>query len=80
MEGLETDGLDLNVVEQMRGLALKETETDEPDVDRSSNVFEPSFPSTKVSIARACEFCFSFWCSHQDISTVCLLCRRSPLF
>ena len=48
-EGLETDGLELDVVEQMRGLALKENETEEPDVDEATSVFEKGCVSTKVS-------------------------------
>ncbi len=48
MEALETDGLDLDVVEQLRGLALKENETEEPDVDRTTSVFDRNSVSTKV--------------------------------
>ena len=49
VEALETDGLELDVVEQMRGMALKENEAEEPDVNKASSVFEKGCVSTKAS-------------------------------
>ncbi len=49
-EALQTDGLDLDVVEQMQGLALKEeAEVEEPELKKTNTVFEKSSLSTKVN-------------------------------
>ena len=52
-QGLDTealekdDGIDLDIVEQMRLMAVDDEVTEEPTATKTS-VFEPALPSTKV--------------------------------
>ena len=52
MEELQTDGLELDIVEQMQQMALKETgSVDEPRVKKTSEMFSRDCESTKVCIS-----------------------------
>ena len=47
-EALQTDGLDLNIVEQMQDMTLEQDMLEEPSTKSLTPVFETTFQSTKV--------------------------------
>ncbi len=51
MEAMEADGLDLDIVEQMKELTVQENlDLKEPDVKQVSSLFEVGSSSTKVGL------------------------------
>lgn len=59
----EDEGLELDIVEQMRGMGLEEEGTKEPSLTKSNACFEKDSLSTKVHIIikmKYTSFCVSF--------------------